>query len=283
MVLEQFAAAHPSRFVNVGVAEANMIGVATGLASMGFLPFCYSIATFASMRCYEQIRNGPVAHGLPVRIVGVGGGFAYGSAGITHHALEDLALARAQPDLAVIAPADDSQAEAALRSTYDQPGPAYYRLTKSSITIPELAGRFRIGRLETVGEGSDVLLLATGAISASVVAAADVLAKRGIRGTVGIAASINPPPTDDLAALLRRFALAMSIEDHYRVGGLGSLVAEVIADNGLAVRLVRRGVASKSTGPSGSEQYLRAQAQLSVEQLAEAVSEALQCRAAPSP
>ena len=97
MVLEEFAKSYPSRFFNVGVAEANMIGLATGLAASGFIPFTYSIATFASMRCYEQIRNGPVLHGLPVRVVGVGGGFEYGHAGYTHHALEDLGIARIQP------------------------------------------------------------------------------------------------------------------------------------------------------------------------------------------
>ncbi len=94
MVLEEFSDIHPSRFFNVGVAEANMVGLATGLASCGFIPFVYSISTFASMRCYEQIRNGPVLHELPVRIIGVGGGFEYGHAGPTHHGLEDLGIMR---------------------------------------------------------------------------------------------------------------------------------------------------------------------------------------------
>ena len=109
-VIEPFADRFPERFFNVGVAEQNMIGVATGLAEAGFIPFAYSIATFASLRAYEFIRNGPVAHHLPVRIVGVGGGFEYGSAGFTHHALEDLAVMRVLPEMTVIAPADARQA-----------------------------------------------------------------------------------------------------------------------------------------------------------------------------
>src|SRR3954469_24923245 len=109
-VLEPFAERFPNRFLNVGVAEQNMLGVATGLARQGRVPFVYSIATFASMRGYEQFRNGAVLHRLPVRVVGIGGGFAYGHAGPTHHALEDLAIARAQPGVTVLAPADQAQA-----------------------------------------------------------------------------------------------------------------------------------------------------------------------------
>ena len=130
MVLEPFAERHPDRFFNVGVAEANMISLAAGLAHEGFIPFCYSIATFASMRGYEQFRNGAVIHQLPVRIVGIGGGFAYGSAGITHHALEDLALMRVQPGVGVVVPADDAQVDGLLRDHYARPEPMYVRLAK---------------------------------------------------------------------------------------------------------------------------------------------------------
>ena len=118
MVLEPFAERHPDRFFNVGVAEANMISLAAGMAREGFIPFCYSIATFASMRGYEQFRNGAVLHHLPVRIVGIGGGFAYGSAGSTHHALEDIALMRVTTRSRNRAPADDGQVDRALRDHY---------------------------------------------------------------------------------------------------------------------------------------------------------------------
>src|SRR6478672_10951046 len=106
MALEPFADAHPERFFNVGVAEQNMVGIATGLAEAGFVPFVYSITTFATLRPYEFIRNAPVLHDLPVRIAGVGGGFEYGHAGHTHHGLEDVGVTRLQPGLTVVAPAD---------------------------------------------------------------------------------------------------------------------------------------------------------------------------------
>jgi transketolase len=116
-VVEPFAERFPDRFFNVGVAEQNMVGVATGLAEAGFVPFAYSIATFATLRSYEFVRNGPVLHHLPVRIVGVGGGLEYGMNGLTHYALEDIAVMRTQPGMTVLAPADFQQARTALAET----------------------------------------------------------------------------------------------------------------------------------------------------------------------
>src|SRR5262249_60885545 len=128
---EPFAAAYPTRFLNVGVAEQNMLGLATGLAREGFIPFVYSIATFATMRCCEQFRDGPVLHQLPVRVVGIGGGFAYGHAGPTHYALEDLTIAPTQPGVTVLAPAGKAQARPGVQAGAALPGPAYLRLDKS--------------------------------------------------------------------------------------------------------------------------------------------------------
>jgi transketolase len=259
MVLEEFAEAHPERFFNVGVAEANMMGLATGLAACGYVPFVYSIATFASMRGYEQIRNGPVLHNLPVRILGVGGGFEYGHGGFTHHALEDLALARAQPVLTVIAPADGEQAVSALRATYDLPGPVYYRLGKrEDCVLPGLGGRFRLGRVEYVREGSDVLMLTIGSISTEAVKAADLLARGGIRAHVGVVSSLRPAPVDDLTDLLRRFPVVFTVEEHYVEGGLGSLVSEIAAETASGARVVRCGVRTRPGSIFGGESALRA-------------------------
>ena len=129
-VLEPFKQAHPTRFFNVGVAEQNMVGIATGLAEAGFIPFVYSITTFAVLRPFEFIRNGPVAHGLPVRIVGIGCGVEYGHNGITHYALEDIGVLRTMSQLTLLTPCDSPQASAALHATWDLPGPVYYRLSK---------------------------------------------------------------------------------------------------------------------------------------------------------
>lgn len=269
-VVEPFAEAHPTRFFNVGVAEQNMIGVATGLAEGGFIPYAYSIATFAALRPYEFIRNGPVLHRLPVRVVGVGGGFEYGAAGASHHALEDVAVMRAQPGLAVIAPADHLQAATAFRSGWDAAGPAYYRIGKDDRSIVEgLDGRFRAGRIEMVRDGGDALFVAMGAVSVEAQAAVDALSARGARCGLAIVASVNPPPVDDLAAELAKRPLAITVEDHFVTGGLGSLVAEVIAERGLGCRLVRCGVRVPADGITGSERYLRGLHGLSREALAE--------------
>lgn len=256
MVLEPFAASHPDRFFNVGVAEANMMSLAAGMAHEGMIPFCYSIATFASMRGYEQFRNGAVLHQLPVRIVGIGGGFAYGSAGPTHHALEDIALMRVQPGVGIVAPADDGQVDRALRDHYARPQPMYLRLAKETASHTELDGRFRWGRLEVIGEG-DIAIVAIGSMTGVALEVHRQLRAEGIQTAVAVAASIAPAPTDDLVALLNSKSACFTVEDHRPIGGLGSLVAETIADHGLGVRLIRCGVTDPPGETSGSEEFLR--------------------------
>lgn len=272
MVLEPFAQRHPDRFFNVGVAEANMISLAAGMATEGYIPFCYSIATFASMRGYEQFRNGAVLHELPVRIVGIGGGFAYGSAGFTHHALEDIALMRVQPGVGIVAPADDAQVDRALRDHYARPEPMYLRLAKETELHPELEGRFRWGHLETIGDG-DIAIIALGSMTGIALEAQRRLLADGVHTVVAVAASIAPAPTEDLVALLASKRACITIEDHRPIGGLGSLVAEAIADNGLGVRLIRRGVIDRIGETSGSEEFLRRRNGLDVEGLIAAVRE----------
>ncbi|MGH9319958.1 MAG: transketolase family protein [Vicinamibacteria bacterium] len=255
--LEPFSDRFPRRFFNVGVAEQNMVGLATGLAESGFLPFVYSIATFATLRAYEFIRNGPVAHRLPVRIVGVGGGFDYGSAGPTHHALEDVGALRLQPGLTVLAPADPEQTRTMLRDTWDRPGPFYYRLGKDDrALVPDLGGRFELGRAEVLRRGKDLLLLVTGSLTGETLAASDALRDSGIAATLAVVSTLNPAPVEDLLRHLEGFPAAVTIEGHYAAGGLGSIVAEVIAEGGLPCRLIRLGVREGPDGMSGSLPYL---------------------------
>jgi transketolase len=256
-VLEPFAERFPDRFYNVGVAEQNMVGLATGLADGGFVPFCYSIATFGTLRPYEFVRNGPLAHDLPVRLVGVGGGFDYGENGLTHYALEDVAVMRVQPRMAVLAPADDDQVVAAVAATTELRGPAYLRVARAGPPIAGLGGRFRVGRAESVGDGGDVALVALGGAALEAVEAAALLAAEGVGATVAVVSSFNPSPFEDLRDLLSRIPLAVSVEAHYVDGGLGSFVAETIAEAGLDCRLVRCGVRTMPTGESGSREYLQ--------------------------
>jgi transketolase len=271
--LEPFSERFPGRFFNVGVAEQNMLGLATGLAESGLLPFVYSIATFASLRAYEFIRNGPVAHGLPVRIVGMGGGFEYGAAGISHHALEDVGVLRLQPGLTVLAPCDPEQTRSILRETWDRPGPIYYRLGKNDhASVEGLGGRFRIGRSEILLEGRDLLVLASGALTIEALAACHELRRNGIHATLAVVSTLNPAPVSDLRDRLAHFSLAVTVEAHYLTGGLGSMVAEVIAEGALPCRLLRLGVAEPSDGLSGSLEFLLRRHGLSRDTIAAAIA-----------
>ena len=256
-VIEPFREEFPDRFYNVGVAEQNMVGLATGLAEAGFIPFVYSIVTFASLRTYEFVRNGPIAHQLPVRVVGIGGGFDYGTAGLTHYGLEDLGVMRIQPGITVVVPADQEQSAAALRATYDLPGPIYFRIGKDGgRTVPGLDGRFSLGRTEQVRAGGDLALIAAGSMASNAVAAAEELAAGGIQASVQVVSSLNPAPAVDLARALGGVPLAISVEAHYVNGALGSLVAETIAENGLGCRLVRCGVRQTPHGVVGGSAYM---------------------------
>jgi transketolase len=275
-VVERFAGRFPDRFLNVGVAEANMIGIATGLATRGFTPYCYSIASFASMRAYEQIRNGPILHDLPVRIVGIGGGFAYGHAGITHFGLEDYALGRAQPGLAVLSPCDPLQTGTAVRTMHRHPGPVYYRVGKGNdAVIPGLGGRFRLGEIETILEGSQALILTTGGIAVEAAEAGRLLASWGHPSRVAAVPCLAPLRPEGLLELIRNHSLIATVEEHYLSGGLGSLVAETMADYGLAKPLIRLGIPKMPKGVSGSPSFLRRQAGLDRQSIAETLMPAL--------
>src|SRR5580704_14566946 len=275
MVLDVFSSRFPERFFNVGVAEQNMVGIATGLAEAGYVPFVYSIATFATMRPYEFVRNGPVLHNLPVRVVGVGGGFDYGHNGITHFALEDYALMRAQPGMTVLAPADSAQARAAVQATRELPGPVYLRIAKQGTPVPGLNGRFATGRAQLIGEGSDVALIAIGSIAREAQQAAELLAEEGVAATVAVVSTFNPSPVEDLVELLSGVSLAISVETHYLNGGLGSLVAETIAEQGLSCRLIRAGVQDTPRGLAGNQRFLEDRFGLSAGRLAATVQAAL--------
>jgi transketolase len=268
-VLEPLAEKLQDRFINVGVAEQNMVGLATGLAEAGFVPYVYSIGTFASMRPYEFIRNGPLLHLLPVRVIGVGAGLDYGHNGVTHYALEDIAIMRAQPDMTIIAPADSAQAVSAAYSSTAIAGPIYFRIGKTNVPVDELDGSFELGRLNLVGEGQDVAIVALGSLAGEAVAAQKLLEGHGVNATVAVVSSVQPAPVDDLVGLLEGVPLVVTVEAHYRNGGLGSLVAEVIAEHGLACRLQRRAIEVMPRGVTGTLTFLNDVHGLSAGALAE--------------
>lgn len=256
LAIERFLERCPKQFLNAGVSEQNMTGMAVGLAEAGFIPFLYSIAPFAVLRPYEFIRNGAVSHRLPVRIVSVADGLDYGTNGISHFGIDDIGTLRVQPGMALIAPCDDAQVESALRATWNMPGPAYFRLSKTARTDAAAGDRFALGQTQTARAGRDVLLVALGTMVHDALAAADLLAARGIDAAVELVDNLNAKPLNGLAAKLAQFDVVLAVESHYVNGGLGSLVCEMVAEGALGCRVIRCGVPCVPDGITGDRAYL---------------------------
>jgi transketolase len=257
-VLEPFAERFPKQFLNAGVAEQNMTGVAAGLALSGRIAFTYSIANFPTLRCLEQIRNDVCIHGANVKIVSVGGGLAYGNLGATHHGTEDLAILRALPNMTVVAPGDPVETDLATRAIVAHPGPCYLRLGKAGEPVVHARPPdFRLGRAITVRDGRDVTLVSTGGTLAMTVAAADVLAARGVATRVLSMPTVAPLDVDALDAAAADTGRVVTVEEH-GVGGLASAVAEVLLASGRPVVFRSLRLAREVIKTVGSQDYLRA-------------------------
>jgi transketolase len=258
-VLNEFIARFSRQFLNVGVAEQNMSGLAAGLAMEGHTVFTYSIGNFPTLRCLEQIRNDICYHNANVKIVCVGGGMSYGSVGFSHHATEDLAILRSLPGMLVLSPGDLWEAAEAARYLLSHRGPAYLRLDKSTAPVTLRSGEvFRPGKIRTILEGSDVTLAATGGILGEALLAADALAERGIRCRVLSVHTIKPLDTDTLATAASETGGIISIEEHAVDGGLGGAIAESLMEAGVFPGFfVRMGLHNTFSSVVGSQQYLR--------------------------
>jgi transketolase len=258
-VLTKFAERHPRQFLNVGVAEQNMTGVATGLALDGRVVFTYSIANFPTLRCMEQIRNDAAYHGAGVKVVAIGGGFSYGPLGMSHHATEDLAILRAIPEITVVSPGCLWEAEEATSAIARVPGTCYLRLDKSDAGRTNRPGeQFELGRVRTVRPGDDVTLAATGGILGVALAAADQLAEEGIHARVLSVHSLRPFDPETILNACRETGGVVTIEEHVVEGGLGGLVAETCLEAGVIPKgFARIGIRGGFASVVGSQAYLR--------------------------
>ena len=272
-VIESFTNQFPDRFVNVGVAEQNMTGIAAGMALSGKVVFTYSIANFPTLRCLEQIRNDICYHNANVKIVSVGGGLTYGALGMTHHATEDLAVMRSLPGMTVIAPGDITETTQATRAVIERPGPCYLRLTKPNGTVTRLdTCPFQIGKAITIRGGDDVTLIATGGMLYNTAKAAEHLEKQGIMARVLSMHTLKPLDTEAVLSAARETGVIVTVEEHNIIGGLGSAVAEVLADSdNLSVRYKRIGINDIFCSEVGSEEYLRKVYSLSIEAIVKTV------------
>ncbi len=274
-LFDNFKAVATNRFYNCGVAEANMIGVAAGLALSGLRPVVYTITPFTTTRCYEQIRVDVCYHEAPVIIVGTGSGLSYADLGPTHHSLEDLAILRALPGMRVLAPCDRTELRLALRAALAEACPTYIRIgKKGEPDIHTAPPAFALGRAIVVRPGSDVVLIVAGTIMPVVLVAAERLAARGISAEVASYHTVKPLDGDYLAAATRRFKLIATVEEHGLIGGLGSAVAEWRADAGAPGRLLRFGTPDEFMHEVGDQDYARSKYGLDAEVIATRVAAA---------
>jgi len=277
-VLEAFADRFPQRYLNAGVAEQNMTGIAAGLALMGKTVFTYSIANFPVMRCLEQIRNDVCYHNLNVKIVAVGGGLAYGSHGYTHHGVEDLAVMSAMPNLTVAAPGDPVEARSITRIIASHPGPAYLRLGKAGEPVLHPADTaVEYGKSIVLREGHDLTLISVGCMLANTLSAHDKLTAAGYSVRVVSMPFVVPLDEEAIRAAVTETRVVLSVEEH-GVGGLGAAVGECIARFGKAVTFVPLHLNRAPIKISGTQEQLRELQGLSAAGIANSAAEALKRR-----
>ncbi len=280
-VLEGFGRAYPHQFFNIGVAEQNMTSVAAGMALTGRIVFTYSIGNFPTLRCLEQIRNDVCYHEADVKVVTIGGGFAYGALGMSHHATEDLAIMRALPNMVVVAPGDPLETAAAVRAVAERSGPCYLRLGRAGEhTVHGDGMRFELGRAITLRDGGDVTLISTGAMLERALRVAERLDAEGVHARVVSMHTLKPLDTDAVADAARQTGAIVTLEEHSAIGGLGSAVAEALLDGPVCpVRLRRVALPSMFAPTVGGQDYLRDALGLSESAVAEAVRSLLAARA----
>lgn len=275
-LFDKFKASNGNRFINCGIAEANMMGVAGGMALSGLRPVIYTITPFTTTRCFEQIRVDACYHNVPVIIVGTGSGLSYAELGPTHHSCEDLAIMRVLPHMTVMAPADEVELRQCLRAALKQDGPVYIRIGKrGEAIVPKTDDHFEIGRSITVREGADVCLIGTGTLLPTVLAAADLLAEQGITARVESFHTIKPLDQATLQQAFSGYGVVAVVEEHSRIGGLGGSIAEWLAQQDrMKGRLLSFGVDDAFMHEIGTQEYARAKFGLTADNIAAQVKAA---------
>lgn len=265
------------RFLNCGVAEANMMGMAAGMAMSGLKPVVYTITPFTTTRCFEQIRVDVCYHEAPVTIVGTGAGLSYAPLGPTHHSLEDIGILRTLPGMTILCPCDKLELRVALRAAMCHDGPVYIRIgKKNEPTIHNDVPQFEIGKSICVRDGEDVCLLSTGNIMPVALDAAERLARERISSRVESVHTVKPLDEEMLGSVFERYCLVVTVEEHSIIGGLGSAVAEWMARVGIETRrLLSFGTKDEFLHEVGSQQYARARFGLTADSIAAAVVDSL--------
>lgn len=238
-----------SQYLNLGISEANMLGMAAGMASCGKIPFAYTIGAFLAYRAFEFIRNDICLQKQNVKIVGTGAGEVYSALGPTHHSTEDLGGLRALPNLVIICPASPMEARKATLAAYEYEGPVYLRLgTNKEPEIYSGDYQFKIGKGVTVKDGNDVTLIGTGSILKDILDVSELLHRDGISARVIDIHTVKPIDEEIIIKAIEETGKIVTVEDHNIIGGLGSAVAEVVAQSGKGIRFKRLGLQGFSSG-----------------------------------
>ena len=276
-LFDNLRAAAPDRFLNCGVAEANMAGMAAGMAASGLRPVAYTITPFITYRVFEQIRVDVCYHNVPVVVVGTGSGLSYAGLGATHHSLEDTAILRTLPNMAVLAPCDATEARLALRAALERDGPTYIRIGKKGEPAVHAAPpEFRIGKGIELRAGEEAAILAAGVMVPTAMTAAELLAVDGVSARVVSMHSVKPLDEELLADCFERFRVVATVEEHGRIGGFGGAVAEWLADQRpRKARLCRFGTPDSFMKTAGETEYAREIFHLTAEHIAETVLDTL--------
>ncbi len=267
-LFDQYKTVDSNRFYNCGIAEANMMGVAAGMALSGLRPFVYTITPFTTTRCFEQIRVDVCYHKAPVVIVGTGSGLSYAELGPTHHSLEDLAIMRTLPGMKVYAPCDTAELRLIMREVMVHDSPAYIRIGKKGepdlyTTPPQL----KSGKVIVLRPGEQIALLAVGNMVAESLQAAELLAQQGIEAEVVSFHTIKPLDAEYLAAARECFPLLVTVEEHSRIGGLGSAIAEWMVADGKPAPLMSLGTEDEFMHEVGDQAYARKKYGLTAENI----------------
>lgn len=275
---DMVAERYPARFLQMGIAEQNMAGVAAGLAAVGFVPWVSSFAVFLAERDLDQIRMTITQTGLPVKFGAAYSGMLTGYTGKTHQSVEDIAIMRAMPRMTVIAPADAEECRQAVRAATNLPGPVYFRLTRDpGPAVFDEGYRFEVGKGVALREGGDVALISTGAQTTRALAAADLLAAEGISAYVLHLPTIKPLDEDAVVAAAARTGAVVTAEDHSILGGLGGAVAEALSER--RPTLMRRVGIRDTFGESGPNDALLEKYGLTARHVVEAAHDLLARRA----
>lgn len=256
--MDGFQKEFPDRFFQIGVAEQNLVTVGAGLAAAGKVAFVSSYAAFMPGRCWEQIRTTICLNEQPVKLIGAHAGISVGPDGATHQMLEDIALMRALPNMVVLAPCDSIEAEKATLAMAKDKRPNYMRMAREATPIiTDEKTPFQIGPAYVLEKGADVTLIATGTMTPQAVKAAELLYKDGLEAEVVHVPTIKPLDVKTILQSLKKTGCVVSAEEAQITGGLGSAVAEVIADEGLAVPLIRIGMKDRFGESGDPEQLMR--------------------------